>query len=82
MIGMNSTLHTAVVPCRQTERDYVQTTAPSIGAGGVLVIAPVTGRGAQVTRDSQVIVQIGQLVSLEIVLVKAIVGGKSTQRET
>lgn len=58
------------------------TACPSIGAGCVLVLTPVTGGGVQVTRNPQVIIQVSQVVTLEIVLVKAVSAGICTQRET
>lgn len=51
------------------------TACPSIGAGCVLVLTPVTGGGVQVTRNPQVIIQVSQVIALDIIWVKAVTGG-------
>lgn len=66
----------------ETICEILHTACPSIGAGCVLVLTPVTGGGVQVTRNPQVIIQVSQVVTLEIVLVKALTAGICTQRET
>lgn len=66
----------------ETICEILCTACPSIGAGCVLVLTPVTGGGVQVTRNPQVIIQVSQVVTLEIVLVKALTAGICTQRET
>lgn len=55
-------------------RKNAHTACPSIGAGCVLVLTPVTGGGVQVTRNPQVIIQVSQVIALDIIGVKAITG--------
>lgn len=62
--------------------ETLHTACPTIGAGCVLVLTPVTGGGVQVTRNPQVIIQVSKVIALEIVLVKAVSAGICTQRET
>lgn len=66
----------------ETICEILHTACPSIGAGCVLVLTPVTGGGVQVTRNPQVIIQVSQDIALEIILVKALTAGICTQRET